>query len=181
MSIYDSEISEKNVRLAIAEFIRDNESEYMEGLMSSGLPRKIEEVTISAVTPPKGYYYVNIGTGPVDIEPDDFTNTQLQNPAYRVTYTVNINITDYAVIQPTDEGSYDAMDMDMKTFGDRIITSLLMTDTISYGGVDYCLSGLDNDLNIGKTHFSTTWADAQSGDVVFFTQIEFRISQRVRV
>jgi len=181
MSIYDKGISEKNARYAVAEFLRQNADDYVDGLESSGLPREIKGIRVSAATPPTGYYFINVGTGPVDISADDGTNGQLSNPPFRVTYTVQISITDYAVIQPTDEGSFDAMDMAIKTLADRIVTSLLVAKKISYEGVDYCLGGLDNDINIGKTHFTSTWADAQDGDVIFFTQLEFQMSHRVRV
>lgn len=110
------------VKQSLKELILSNESELVGDFVHQGNQRFIKHIALTNLDPPHGYYYILIYI------PDASTFTQtegktVRRPRETTEYTVQMEISDQAVVQPGDWTSeaYETMALDFDKFVGRLI------------------------------------------------------------
>ena len=166
-------MNENNVRKTLKKIISNSASTLVSGLTFQDEPRVIHQITYSTMTPPTGYYFISISTRDVvDNNRTGFNNVRVA-PS-QSSYSVVIEVSDYAVADNSEDQIFEKMDGDFQIFTDRII-ALLRTD---YKLVDPDTNKeyvLDRDRTINKSNLSNIWEDAAQYHAMLYARITFRL------
>lgn len=167
-------MNELAARKAIKQLLVNNKDVFVDGLVFQGNPREIHQITMSQLTPPTGYYFINIYVSNVR----DTNNSIFKNAAKPPTiseYDINIEISDYAVGDYyTEDQLFERMDGDFQLFTDRIVAKLRETMYITDidSGISFTI--LDG-KNIIKNNLSSTWEEATEYHAILYSRINFTL------
>jgi hypothetical protein len=166
-------MNELAVRVAIKQLIEDSENELVQGLTMQTLPRTIHQVTYSQLTPPSGYYFLNVIVSNSSTGNRSGTGRTVSLPASEATYTVYIDISDYAVAQYGEDQLFESMDAQFQLFTDRLVSKLRETYWLpSSNGLSF---RLDNDRTVTKTNFNTSWEEAAQYHALLYSRINLTV------
>lgn len=162
-------MNELAVRSTIKNLIVVNSPLLVTGLSFQGQPRSVHQVTYSSLTPPTGYYYINITVSNVRTNNRrGFGRTAAMSPS-EAEYTVNIDISDYAVAIPGEDQLFERMDSEFQLFTDRLVAILRETYRITHSsGLSF---RLDDERNVTKNNISTSWEEAAQYHALLYSRI----------
>lgn len=162
-------MNELAVRRTIKQLINDNESTLISGLTFQGQTRAIHQVTYSSLTPPTGYFFISVTVSNARTRNRGGFGRTTAVPPSEAEYSINIDISDYAVSTPTEDQLFEKMDAEFQLFTDRLVAllreSYRLTDS---SGLTF---RLDNDRNVIKNNISTTWEEAAQYHSLLYSRI----------
>lgn len=169
-------MNESTLRKTIKTLIKNEESDLVLGLSFQGLSRNIHQITTSSLTPPTGYYFINIVVTNYSARTRNGFGNTTSVPPSEAEYSVLIEISDYAIGNPTEDQLFEKMDYDFQLFTDRIVDKLrenrYMTDIDS--GTKFTL---DDERNVNKTNISASWEEAAQYHALLHSRITFDVLQ----
>lgn len=167
-------MNELALRKTLKTLIENNELLLVSNLTFQGEPRVIHQITYSTMTPPTGYYFISISISDVvDANRTGFGTTKRLAPS-QTTYSVVIEISDYAVSSSGENQMFEKMDGDFQVFTDRII-ALLRADYRIVDALSNKEYVLDQDRTINKSNLSNIWEDAANYHAMLYSRITFRL------
>lgn len=166
-------MNELAVRRAIKDLILNNESTLIQGLVFQGQTRYINQVTYSVLTPPEGYFFITVSVSRANTSTrSGFGRTTALSPS-EVEYSVNIDVSDYAIATFGENEMYEAMDSEFQLFTDRIVslirTNYWITDST---GLKF---RIDSERTVSKNNLSETWVEASQYHALLYTRISFTL------
>lgn len=169
-------MNENEVRQTIKNLILNNETTILDSITQQGQQRTFAHITTSSITPPTGYYYVNITTdSPVLSYRDEGINVLISSKI--ITYPVSVVLVDH--VQPTfgEDELYETTDSDFQVVGDRMVN--LLADIIDTNGKLTSPNNLVYTLGdtITKSNLATSWTDAESYHAVLSSEIRFELEE----
>ena len=166
-------MNELAVRSTIKDLIVNNGETLVTGLTFQGQPRNVHQVTYSSLTPPTGYYYINITVQSVRTNNrTGFGRTTALSPS-EAEYSVNIDVSDYAIAYPGEDQLFEKMDADFQLFTDRIVSKLRESYWLTNSsGLQF---RLDEERNVTKNNISTTWEEASQYHALLYSRITFTL------
>lgn len=166
-------MNELAVRQTIKNLILVNSPLLVIGLTLQGQPRNVHQVTYSSLTPPTGYYYINITVSNIRTNNRrGFGRTAAMSPS-EAEYTVNIDISDYAVGTPGENQLFEKMDAEFQLFTDRLVAILRENYRLTNSsGLTF---RLDDERNVTKNNISTSWEEAAQYHALLYSRITFAL------
>ena len=167
-------MSETLVRNAVKELLVDNSNLFVSGLETQGNPRVIHQISKSQLTPPTGYYYINIYVTTVDVEDNPkFKTTSI--PPSQAIYSINIEISDYAYQAIDDEDQlFEKMDGEFQLLTDRIVAKIRESRWITDNSTSKEFK-LYNSRRVSKNNLSTSWEEASQYHALLYSRITFQV------
>lgn len=166
-------MNELRVRVALKNVIESNKATFVQDLEFQEQPRVIHQVTYSILTPPTGYYFVNISVNnATDTNRTGFGRTTGMSPS-QAEYDVVIEIADYAVSTIGEDQMYEKMDADFQLFTDRIIAKLREAYWIV--DTDNFKIRLSETRTITKSNLSSIWTESAQYHAMLYARLTFSI------
>ncbi len=167
-------MSENAVKNAVRDLITANKALLVTDLTSQGQPRTINQVTISSLTPPTGYFFIAVAVTSVrHTIRAGFSKTTAVPPSQAV-YTVDIEISDYILLDTTDDQPFEQATLNFGLFTDRLVALLRKTYWItdSATGSKFRLS---EDRTVNKNNVDVTWEEAAQFHSLLGCRLSFQL------
>jgi hypothetical protein len=132
-------MNENSARFAIRDFIEAQASYMCETAVAQGVPRVIDSVSVSLFSEPTRYPFIRVTCA--DAKEGGFSaNVWAPHPVY----SMEVLVTDQAMLQGADPLPYETMDVHFRDMCDRLIDKLLLTRRFTYGNRRFVLPEDDN-------------------------------------
>lgn len=162
-------MNELAVRRTIKQLLVDNNSTFVTGLTFQGQPRTVHQVTYSSLTPPTGYFYINVTVSNARTRTRTGFGRTTAVPPSEAVYSVNIDISDYAVGDPTENQLFEKMDAEFQLFSDRIVAKL--RETYWFTDSTGLKFRLEEDRNVTKNNLSSNWEEAAQYHALLYCRL----------
>lgn len=169
----------KKVKESLRTLILNNESTLIGSIEHQGQLRRIAQVALTNLTPPQGYYYILVYISDA-VEMTQTSGQTTARPKRMVDYTVQIEISDEAMVQYSDQmtQAYESMALDFDLFTDRLVNLLENRNWLDAGNSLKLKRGTGpSDRRIEKSVFSDPSFRTTEGDAValLYAQLRFNV------
>ena len=167
-------MNENAARLALKSLIVDNADMLVDGFSKQGASREIHQVTTSSLTPPTGYFFVSIiVTNSVAEVREGFGRTTAVPPS-QATYSIAIDIADYALGDPSEDQLFEKLDSEFQIFTDRIVSLIRETRFLTHDdtGLKFRLT---DSRSVTKNNVSANWEEAAQYAALLGCRITFTL------
>ena len=176
---------EHQARLAVQQYLKDNENTFFQDIIVHGQQRGWGHVTISGATPPTAYYFASIFVEEAPVE-ENIWGQNVQISTVKGTYNVSIVIVDYMEGVAGETELYETMDVQFQVVTDRVKFGIFDTGSFiydatydayesTYDAVMFRLPTSQRVVNKGNT--LVRFPEAEEYYAVVATQISFQLEE----
>jgi len=174
-------MNQVNCLKALRNLIIANEATLVAGTYFQGTYRAIQDVALSALDAPRGFYYYLIQVDTVSSQ-SLAQRSNVRNPHETCLYDCTIHVVDAAFMQADEYMPFEQMTMDFRQLTDRTVALLRGINCMTYPGTynEFELYGGSPDRQVRVQNMDHTWEDAENQQVgaMLYSQMKFKLEER---